>query len=126
MSEATDYVLVADDDSACCDAVAALLAEKGYVVRSAANGREALAIIGEFGAPRLILLDLMMPVMNGAELRAEMRKDPTLSRIPVVLCSGLERLDVYASVLDCTAVMPKPLDPSKLTATVGQLAPIKH
>jgi CheY-like chemotaxis protein len=122
----SDFVLVVDDDSACCDGVAELLAEKGYVVRSAVNGRDALAIIHEFGAPRLILLDLMMPVMNGVQLRAELRKDPALAAIPIVLCSGLDALDAYASILDCDAFMPKPLDPSKLTATVGKLAPIKH
>ena len=122
----SDYVLVVDDDSSCCEGVADLLAEKGYVVRTASNGFVALAIIHEFGPPRLMLLDLMMPVMNGAELCAEIRKDPTLAKVPVVLCSGLERLETYASVLDCTAFMSKPLNPSALRETVGKLAPITH
>ena len=122
----SDFVLVVDDDSDCCDGVAELLAEKGYVVRSAVNGRDALAIIHEFGAPRLILLDLMMPVMNGVQLRTELRKDPALAAVPIVLCSGLDALDAYASILGCDAFMPKPLDLSKLTATVGKLAPITH
>ena len=122
----SDFVLVVDDDSACCDGVAELLAERGYVVRSAVNGYEALAIIREFGPPRLILLDLMMPVMNGVQLRAELRKDPALAAVPVVLCSGLDALDAYAAVLDCSGFLSKPLDPSKLKATVGKLAPLVH
>jgi CheY-like chemotaxis protein len=122
----SDYLLVVDDDSECCETVAGFLAEKGYVVRGAGNGREALAIIREYGHPRLILLDLAMPVMNGAELCGEMHRDPALAAIPVVLCSGLDGLATYASALDCTGFMSKPLNPSKLTATVGDLAPIKH
>ena len=54
------------------------------------------------------------------------RKDPALAAIPVVLCSGLDSLDAYASVLDCSGFMSKPLDPSKLKATVGKLAPLVH
>jgi CheY-like chemotaxis protein len=126
METCPEYVLVVDDDSACCEGVAALLVEKGYTVRGAANGLQALAIILEYGSPRLIVLDLMMPVMNGAELRRQLRKDPALACIPVVLCSGVEGLDAYASVLDCTAFMTKPLDPSKLATTVGRLAPLIH
>jgi CheY-like chemotaxis protein len=81
---------VVDDDAGIREALADLLADEGYHVLAAANGREALDHLYAAGAPRpcVILLDLMMPVMNGSQFYAEMRADPALSSIPVVILSA--------------------------------------
>ena len=71
-------VLVVDDDLSIQGFLAEALADEGYGVRTAANGREALAILREW-RPDLILLDLMMPEMDGWEFRGEQRALPGVS-----------------------------------------------
>jgi CheY-like chemotaxis protein len=83
-------ILVVDDDSAIRETLAELLQDEGYVVVTAVNGRDALDKLRSHspGRPCVILLDLMMPVMTGAEFHAEQQKDPVLSSIPVVVISA--------------------------------------
>jgi len=64
------------------------LESEGYDVRTAANGAEGLAALEDMPAPDLILLDLLMPVMNGAEFLKEQEKRPALRAIPVVVLSA--------------------------------------
>ena len=80
-------VLVIDDDVDTRDIVAELVTNAGYTVASAGNGREALALL-ETIRPALILLDVQMPVMNGAEFREAQRRDRELVRIPTVVITG--------------------------------------
>jgi CheY-like chemotaxis protein len=80
-------VLVVDDDDALRDVVAEAIADAGYTVAQAENGREALAKMREF-TPCIVLLDLMMPVMDGWEVVAEMDADPLLSSVPVCIVSA--------------------------------------
>ena len=86
----TGPVLVVDDDDDIRDTIVAVLEDEGLPVRGAANGREALDLM-QRERPCLVLLDLMMPVMTGAELVAEMRGDVALAPIPVVLLSAWSR-----------------------------------
>src|SRR5688500_52238 len=72
----------------------------GYRVDCAANGEEALAHLRKGPLPRLILLDLMMPVMNGWQFRQQQLRDPVLAPIPVVVVSALGKLDAYTRELD--------------------------
>jgi CheY-like chemotaxis protein len=84
-------ILVVDDDFALREAICAALEGEGFSVVSAGNGREALEILRHEDHPCLVLLDLMMPVMNGWEFRAEQRQDPKLASIPVVVLSAFSR-----------------------------------
>jgi two-component system, chemotaxis family, chemotaxis protein CheY len=81
-------VFVVDDDEdyrhTCCE----VLALTGYRTAAAANGKEALARLRSAPDVDLILLDLMMPVMNGWELQAELARDPQLSAIPVIVVTA--------------------------------------
>ena len=89
MVDCARTVLVVDDDPAIRDSLADLLNDEGYEVVTAANGRDALEALRALGAkPCLILLDLMMPVMNGAQFYAEQQQDRELSSIPVVIISA--------------------------------------
>lgn len=82
-------VLVVDDDAAIRETMTAILADEGYAVVAAANGAEALDRLRASGArPCVILLDLMMPVMNGNQFFSEQQRDPELATIPVVLLSA--------------------------------------
>jgi CheY-like chemotaxis protein len=83
------HVLVVDDDLS----VRSLLADEGFVMESASNGQERLTTLqGSPQHPCVILLDLMMPVMNGWEFRQAQRRSQILSAIPVVVISAIPAL----------------------------------
>ena len=84
---AGEYILIVEDDFDIREALTQILEEEGYAVREAANGREALDVAAR-ELPSLILLDLMMPVMNGWQFRAEQIKDPRLAPVPVLVISA--------------------------------------
>jgi CheY-like chemotaxis protein len=81
-------ILVVDDDRELQDAIADLLQSRGYRVSFADDGAKALQWLRESDAPSLILLDLMMPVMDGHEFLAQRNADPVLAAIPVVVISA--------------------------------------
>jgi CheY-like chemotaxis protein len=95
--------MVVDDDDDIRETLAGLLEDEGYAVRACATGQEALEALRSGLAPRVILLDLMMPVMDGAEFRRAQLADPALASIPVILitAAGLERVmrSEYSEVL---------------------------
>ncbi len=84
-------VLIVDDDFALRDALCAVLEGEGFVVAAVSNGQEALDYLRSGARPSLVLLDLMMPIMNGWEFRAEQRQDPELADIPVIVLSAFAR-----------------------------------
>ncbi len=79
--------LVIEDDPDSRDVMVRLLAREGWKVRSAENGEEGLARVAE-SAPDLILLDLMMPVMDGFEFLAELRAHAEWRKLPVIVVSA--------------------------------------
>lgn len=81
------WVLVVDDDLDVRDAMEFVLATE-HVVRTAGDGREALALIARHGVPCLVITDLQMPVMDGAGLIAALRGDPETAMLPIVACSA--------------------------------------
>src|SRR5688572_25110922 len=96
-------VMVIDDDDDIRETLAGLLEDEGYDVAAFPCGRKALNALKDGTAPRVILLDLMMPVMDGAEFRREQLADPALAPIPVILitAAGLEPIkrEDYSEVL---------------------------
>jgi len=112
------HILVVDDDPAIQGAISLLLEREGFSVTCASNGAEALRALRAGDDPALILLDLMMPVMNGQELRRALQGDPGLVGIPVVVLSATPGDEVRADLLPPRAVMPKPFDIDELLAVV--------
>ena len=91
------------------DSIVEFLGEQGYDAIGAADGRDALdKLDGSSPRPCLILLDLMMPVMDGQTFRAEQRADSTIAEIPVVVISAYRDLDKYRDEL-ATECLPKPV-----------------
>ena len=113
-------VLVADDDPSIQGFLAEALADEGYEVRTAANGREALAILREW-RPDLILLDLMMPEMDGWAFRAAQRTMPDASDVPVIVLSATRDLAAKARDLEAAQVVSKPFDLEALLGTIERL-----
>jgi CheY-like chemotaxis protein len=112
-------ILIVDDDSSIREMLRLFLELKGYKVASAINGQDALDYLGQSAElPQLILLDLMMPVMSGAEFRTVQRQTPKLAGIPVALISADENLRDTAPTVNAEAYLPKPIDFDILLATV--------
>lgn len=99
------YVLVVDDDEDIREGLAFLLADEGYRVKTAVHGANALDVLSTNGHPCLILLDMMMPVMDGAELLNHLRSDPDTARIAVVVVSAAANLTLPESVM----ILRKPI-----------------
>lgn len=116
-------VLVVDDDEAIRDTLDDLLSEEGYTITTAANGRAALDLLEHAPPPALILLDLMMPEMNGYELFDELHKQTRFRDIPVIVLSAYSFSDQVRAPLDAAAFLPKPLDLSRLLALVARFCP---
>ena len=87
MSSGRRDVLIVDDDDDLRATLALLLEFEGFAVRCARDGAEALRAITE-ARPLIVLLDLMMPVMNGWQFRAAMLADPSLADIPVIVITA--------------------------------------
>ncbi len=114
-------ILVVEDDFAIRETIAELLESEGYGVRRAANGAEALDRLHGEGLPSVILLDLMMPVMDGWEFRSRQRSDPALSGIPVVVLSADNALEQKVSNLGVQAWLSKPFEIDRLLDTIHRL-----
>lgn len=117
-------ILVVDDDADVRAAVADALAETGYRVAEAANGRQALNVLRGDAKPDAILLDLMMPVMDGWAFRREQQKDEALAVIPVVIFTAYGVPKDAAAQLGAAGVLRKPPSLTELLAAVA--AAVRH
>lgn len=110
-------VLLIEDDCDLADVIVEVLQTEGYRLRYAPDGRAALTLLAESNLPDIILLDLMMPNMNGWEFRAAQLVDPRLAKIPVVVLSATgER----ARPIDAAMVMRKPVTLEALLSAVAK------
>jgi CheY-like chemotaxis protein len=112
-------LLVEDDDDIRVD-LCALLHDRGYRVSAVRNGLEALEYLRSSEAPQLILLDLMMPGMDGWQLRIELLKDKRWAAIPILLLSGAGGLVTEAAALGAVAFLNKPFKVNQLLGLVQQ------
>jgi CheY-like chemotaxis protein len=108
---AAHRVLVVDDDEAMRTVTAEVLRQDGHEVSCAGNGADALAVMRSGAVPELLLLDLMMPMVTGWQLLEEMRDDPQLSHVPVVILTAFGSTEELPA--GCAAVH-KPVDPAVL------------
>lgn len=112
----TGPVLVVDDDPDIREALCELLEDEGYRAVSASNGREALVYLSSKERPCIILLDLMMPIMDGWEFRRRQQADPAVAHVPVIVLSALD--SGRAMNVSANAFLKKPLDFDRLITLV--------
>ena len=112
-------ILIVEDDEAIAESLQELLETEGYRVKLAANGRKALEFLRKTTTyPNLIVLDLMMPQMDGYQFRAEQEMDPKLSLIPVVLMTADGHIEAKTFKIGAKAYLNKPLDIDQVLAAV--------
>lgn len=117
--QADHKVLVVEDDEDLRDGLAYLIERQGHRVVTAHNGVDALARLESMRAPPcLIILDLMMPDMDGWAFRRELLARPELSGIPVLLVSGVADIDEVAQTLKAVDYLKKPVDFPRLYALI--------
>jgi CheY-like chemotaxis protein len=107
-------VLVVDDDDAIRESLTLLLEDEGYRVDSAANGREALAVLERVVLPAVALVDLRMPVMDGVQLIEALRCDSRYARMPVIAFSAASTVAPPAGV----PVLRKPIGIEQLLTAI--------
>jgi two-component system, chemotaxis family, chemotaxis protein CheY len=112
-------VLLVEDDFGLRLTLAELLTEAGFEVRSAADGRQALALLHRW-RPDLIVLDLDLPNMDGQTFRAIQRGVPSLATIPVIILSGAANLEAQVTELGANDVLRKPCDLELLITAIRQ------
>jgi CheY-like chemotaxis protein len=118
---AAPRVLVVDDDAFTRAVVTLVLRRAGYETAEVADGHQAMLYLRSRALPHLVLLDLMMPAMDGWEFLALRYKEPALAAIPVLVLSVACGIDAPAvQVMGADDILHKPADPADLLAAVGR------
>ena len=110
-------VMIVEDDRDTREMLGRFLELEGFEVRTAENGQLALEALRTNGDPCVILLDLMMPVMNGWQFREAQASDPRFAKIPVIVVTAAGARDDIPAI-DADGWVPKPVDFDRLLATI--------
>jgi CheY-like chemotaxis protein len=114
-------VLVVDDEPLIAMALEAALEDAGYGVVTAANGRQGLERLAEAPRPDLVLTDMMMPVMSGAEMLQAMAADPDLAGIPAIVLSSLPEQTIRARADGAAAILRKPYTAEEVLGAIARV-----
>src|SRR5512142_2952559 len=113
-------VLIVEDDRAVREAAVALLEVDGLRVAEAENGAEALAELAEGLRPKVIVLDMMMPMVDGEKFLKARRLEPDIASIPVIIFSALQKIPRDLSESRVVAILSKPVEPQRFLRTVRE------
>jgi two-component system alkaline phosphatase synthesis response regulator PhoP len=113
-------ILVTDDEKDVVELLKFLLEKDGHQVITAYNGKDALAM-ATANAPELILLDVMMPEMDGYTVQTKLLDDPKTKGIPIIILTAKGQLrDVFAMSANVKAYIEKPFDPKTLRQKIAE------
>lgn len=121
--QAATTVMIVDDDPTIVEVLRAALEDDGYQVLTAVNG--AAIPLARQAQPRVILLDIMMPGMDGVEVSKRLRADPATADIPIVVMSATSNLTAMAGRMAVDDRLPKPFDLDDVTAVVARWTRIR-
>jgi DNA-binding response OmpR family regulator len=111
-------ILIVDDDPAIRGLLVELLTDEGYDTLEAANGMEAVAL-AQHAAPDLVLMDLMLPILDGTVATRTLKSAERTSGIPIIAMSAGANLRLHADALPADGVLAKPFDLDELLAEVS-------
>jgi CheY-like chemotaxis protein len=115
-------ILVVDDEFGITEALGSLLGDEGYHVLIAVNGQQGLEKLASL-QPDLIMVDYMMPIMDGAKMLEAIRSQPKYEQLPIVLMSGVAEPTVRLHCNGYSAFLRKPLRADTVLATIARLLP---
>jgi two-component system chemotaxis response regulator CheY len=115
-------ILLVEDDVDVREALVEALSDRGYAVETAGDGLVALQVLRGGKRPGVILLDLMMPRMDGVEFRTAQRADPKLADLPVVLLSADARMEEKARAMKVQDAIRKPIDLEQLYRVIERVS----
>ncbi|MGZ3511342.1 MAG: response regulator [Candidatus Binataceae bacterium] len=113
-------ILVVDDEFGILEVLEAILSDAGFKVISAMNGQEAMALLQK-EVPDLVIVDFMMPLLDGAGVIKAMRADGRLGRVPVLLASALPEQTISERCTGYDAFLRKPYKTEKLMEEISRL-----
>ena len=118
---AAPHILIIDDSLAETRIFTALLEKRGFQVSVACNGQEGIQV-AKARQPDIILMDVVMPLVNGFQATRELTRAPETAHIPIIVCSSksAETDRVWATRQGAKAYLVKPVDPKLLLATIAQ------
>ncbi len=119
----SDYtVVVVDDDPAISMTITDMLRDEGYTIHSTSSGEDALMLIDQVGLPDLLIVDLIMPVMNGEQFleRARVRYGRT-TLPPILIITGANNGEATANAVEASDFLPKPFSNDTLLSHVYKL-----
>jgi CheY-like chemotaxis protein len=117
MTSECGHILLVDDDAEVRDALQSVLEARGFTVRTASNGASALESLAREPAA-VVLLDLMMPVMSGAEMLERLRVDERLGTVPVVITTAWP--EQAKGLAGAQGILPKPIDFDQLLGVAAR------
>ncbi|MEO8181748.1 MAG: response regulator [Deltaproteobacteria bacterium] len=122
-----ESILIVDDNAQNLKLVRVLLSSEGYDVRTAGDAEEALAALESF-SPRLILMDLQLPGMDGLELTRRLKADPARRSIAIVALTAyaMKGDELRALAAGCDGYVAKPIDIMMLPQTVREQLTLQH
>ena len=120
-----DKILVVDDELEIRDLLTEVLTGEGYDVIQASNGMEALELV-EKEEPQVILLDVMMPGIDGVEVCRRLKEEDKTRFIPIIMVTAFEDRDVDAFVMGADDFVTKPFSLVELSFRVGSMLRIRH
>ena len=118
----TGSILIVDDDYEVRDSLGDVLSEAGYQVVGAGHGGEALELLRGGLRPLAIFLDVMMPIVDGVQFRAQQRREPELADIPVIVLTADRHVETKAADLAALAYLTKP---ARVETILGLLAKLR-
>jgi two-component system chemotaxis response regulator CheY len=117
-------ILLVEDDVDVREALVEALSDRGYAVDTAGDGLVALQVLRGGKRPGVILLDLMMPRMDGVEFRTAQRADPELANLPVIILSADARMEEKARAMKVQDAIRKPIDLEQLYRVIERVSKI--
>jgi DNA-binding response OmpR family regulator len=115
-------IVIIDDEFNLADVLAAALTDVGFRVHTASNGVQGLEIVSEY-VPDLVILDFMMPLLDGSSVLRAMRSDDRLASIPVLMMSSLPESAIQDRCPGYFAFLRKPFDLDTVLSAIGRATP---